>query len=210
VAALWRRGCRALHATKEKPMIIVHYAHRLPADHDVAALRRWVEQRGAVWDAVPELYFKAFLLRESGRFGAIANDFSSLYLWPQDKPFRDWLVRGGYKIVTDIYGRAAIETFFALDAFRGKASEARFLYRDDVAIPLDADLTDAFASEIDLARQHATQPDVVAAIVGLDPRNWKFVRVRLSAAEPDADAHGVAYQIAHLSRPLLETLGAAR
>jgi hypothetical protein len=193
-------------------MIIVHYAHRLPADHDLGALRRWLKERGAVWDAVPELYFKAFLLREASRFGAIANNFSSLYLWPHDKAFRDWLVRGGYKIVTDPFGRAEIETFFALDAFRGKAGEARFLYRDDIAIAFDADLTDAFAREIERAREDATQPDVVAAIVGLDPRNWKFVRVLLSEAEPDASARGVAYQVAHLSRPLLGTLpqGAAR
>jgi hypothetical protein len=181
-------------------MIIVHYAHRLPADHDLGALRRWLKERGAVWDAVPELYFKAFLLREAGRIGATANSFASLYLWQQDKAFRDWLVRGGYKIVTDSFGRAEIETFFALDAFRGKAGEARFLYRDDIAIPLDADLTDAFA------RERATQPDVISAVVGLDPRNWKFVRVLLSDAEPDASARGVAYQIAHLSRPLLDTL----
>ena len=106
-------------------MIIVHYASRLPADHDLGALRRWLKERGAVWDAVPELYFKAFLLREAGRFGATANNFSSLYLWQQDKAFRDWLVRGGYKIVTDIFGRAEVETFCALDAFRGKAGEAR-------------------------------------------------------------------------------------
>lgn len=187
-------------------MIIVHYAHRLPADHDLGALRRWLKERGAVWDAVPELYFKAFLLREAGRFGATANSCASLYLWRQDRAFRDWLVRGGYKIVTDSFGRAEIETFFALDAFRGNAGEARFLYRDDIAVPLDADLTDAFAREMELARERATQPDVISAIVGLDPCNWKFVRVLLSAAEPDATARGVAYQIAHLSRPLLDTL----
>ncbi len=187
-------------------MVIVHYSHRLPADHDLGALRRWFKERGAVWDAVPELYFKAFLLREAGRFGAIANNFSSVYLWQQDKAFRDWLVRGGYKIVTDVIGRAEIETFFALDAFRGKTGGARFLYRDDIAIPLDADLTDAFAREIELARERATQPDVISAIVGLDPRNWKFVRVLLSEAEHDASARGVAYQIAHLSCPLLDTL----
>jgi hypothetical protein len=187
-------------------MIIVQYAHRMPADYDLAGLRRWLKERGGVWDAVPELYFKAFLLREAGRFGAIANNFSSVYLWQHDKAFRDWLVRGGYKVVTDIVGRAEIETFFALDAFRGKAGEARFLYRDDIAIPLDADLTEAFASEIGLARQRATQPDVILASVGLDPRNWKFVRVLLSETEPDASARGVAYQIVHLSRPLLDTL----
>ena len=187
-------------------MNIVHYAHRLPADFDFSPLRRWLKERGVIWDAVPELYFKAFLLREAGRFGATANNFSSLYVWQHDKAFRDWLVRGGYKIITDIYGRAQIETFLALDAFRGKAGEARFLYRDDVAIPLDADLTDAFAGEIELARERATQPDIISAVVGLDPRNWKFVRVVLSEAEPDANARGVAYQIAHLSRPLLDEL----
>ena len=187
-------------------MIIVHYGHRLPVDHDLGALRRWVKERGAVWDAVPDLYFKAFLVREAGRFGATANNFSSLYLWPQDKSFRDWLVRGGYKVITDIYGRAEIDTFSALDAFRGEAGEARFLYRDDIAIPLDADLTDAFAREMELARERATQPDVVSAVVGLDPSNWRFVRVLLSEAEPHGNAHGVAYQVAHLSRPLLDTL----
>jgi len=187
-------------------MIVVHYATRLPADFDFGPLRGWLKERGVVWDAVPELCFKAFLLREAGRFGAIANNFSSLYLWQHDKAFRDWLVRGGYKIVTDIVGRAEIETFFALDAFRGKARNARFLYRDDIAIPLDADLTEALASEIALARERAAEPDVVAAIVDLHPRNWKVVRVLLAEAEPDAGARGAAYQIAHLSRPLLDTL----
>jgi hypothetical protein len=187
-------------------MIIVHYAHRLPANYDIGAIQRRSQERGAVWDAVPNLYFKAFLLREAGRFSAIANSFSSLYLWQQDQAFRDWLLRGGYKIVTDSFGRAEVETFFALDAFRGKGNEARFLYRDDVAIPLDADLTEAFAAEVELARERSTQIGAIAAVVGLDPRNWKFVRVLLSEEEPNETERGTAYQIAHLSRPLLSTL----
>lgn len=187
-------------------MIIAHYAHRLPAGHDIEAIRRRAMERGTVWDDVPELYFKAFLLREAGRFGAIANSYSSLYLWRQDQAFRDWLVRGGYRVVTDSFGRAEIETYFALDAFRGRGKQARFLYRDDIAIPLDAELTGTFASEIDVTRERAMQPGVVAATIGLDPRNWTFVRVLLSEDEPDASAGSVAYQIAHLSRPLLDAL----
>lgn len=187
-------------------MIMVHYQLRLPADYDLGPVRKFLEQRGAVWDAAPDLCFKAFLLREAGTFGAIANSFSSVYLWQHDKAFRDWLVRGGYKIVTDPFGRAEIETFFALDAFRGKGDEARFLYREDLDIPLDADLTAAFAQEIELARERATQPDVISAVIGLDPRNWKFVRILLSEEEPRGSERGVAYQIVHLSRPLLDTL----
>ncbi|HEY0218350.1 MAG TPA: DUF4865 family protein [Afipia sp.] len=183
-------------------MIIVHYAHRLPAGHDMAAIRTRALERGAVWDTAPDLHFKAFVLREAGRFGATANSFSSLYLWQHDKAFRDWLVRGGYEIVTDSFGRADIETFFALDAFRRKAGEARFLYRDDITIPLDADLTAAFAGEIEQARQRVAQPGIVAAVAGLDPRNWKFVRVLLSEDQLNANEAGVAYQIGHLSQPL--------
>ncbi len=183
-------------------MIIVHYAHRLPAGHDMAAIRTRALERGVVWNSAPDLHFKAFILREAGRFGAIANSFSSLYLWQHDKAFRDWLVRGGYKIVTDSFGRADIETFFALDAFRGKTGEARFLYRNDIDIPLDADLTAAFAGEIEQAHERAAQPGIAAAIAGLDPRNWKFVRVLLSEDELNANEAGVAYQIGHLSQPL--------
>jgi hypothetical protein len=39
-------------------MIIAHYAHRLPADHDIAAIRKRAMVRGQLWDAVPKLGFK--------------------------------------------------------------------------------------------------------------------------------------------------------
>ena len=66
-------------------MIIAHYAHRLPADYDIGIIRDRAGRRGHLFDAIPELYFKAFLLRERGRFGAIQNEYSSLYLWRQGR-----------------------------------------------------------------------------------------------------------------------------
>lgn len=187
-------------------MILVSYSHRLPATHDLDALRRWLGERGAVWDDAPDLYFKAFLLREAGRFGALAHNFASLYLWRQETAFRDWLVRGGFKVVTDAIGRAAIETLVVLDASRGPARAPRFLYRADIALPMDADLTATFAAEIDLARERAREPDVVAAVTALDPERWVVSRILLSQAEPDARDRGPCYQVAHLSSPLLDTL----
>ncbi|RTL53542.1 MAG: DUF4865 family protein [Bradyrhizobiaceae bacterium] len=191
-------------------MIAVHYTHRLPADYDVDAIRKRAHGRGAVWNDRAELYFKAFLLREAGRFGAIANSFSSLYLWQHEKAFRDWLVSGGYRIVTDWFGRADIGTFLALDAFRGPASEAHFLYRQDIAIPPDADLTAALNDEIERARQHAARPTIAAAVAALDPRSWTFTRILLSKDELISAEAGVAYQIAHLSQPLLASLPPGR
>lgn len=187
-------------------MMIAQYETRLPVDHDMAALREWLAERGGVWDGMPELHFKAILTREAGSFGARENSWSSVYLWRQDQAFRDWLVRGGYEVVTDRYGRAGIESFVALDAFRGPASDARFLYRDDVAITVDTNPTGAIEEEIERSRQRATDPDVVAACVGIDPLGWKAVRITLSDAEPTPSSRGVPYQVAYLSRSLFDAL----
>jgi hypothetical protein len=187
-------------------MIIAHYGNRLPRNYDLGFVRALTKERAPVWDARPELYFKAFLLREAGRFGAIANSFSSLYLWRQDWAYRDWLVSGGYKIVTDPFGRAEIETRFALDARKGPGHETRFVYTEDLDIPLDADLTAAFACEIERNRDIAAQSDTVAAAIGVDTRNWKITRILLSTSEPNGNENAIAYQILYLAQPLLDTL----
>jgi hypothetical protein len=187
-------------------MIIAHYGNRLPKNYDLGFIRALTKERAPVWDRRPDLYFKAFLLRETGRFSAIVNSFSSLYLWRQDGAYRDWLVSGGYKIVTDPFGRAEIETRFALDARKGDGDEACFVYTEDLDIPLDADLTAAFAREIERNREIATQSDTVAAAVGVDTRSWKFTRILLSTNEPNGNENTVAYQVLHLARPLLDTL----
>src|SRR5215470_6273275 len=127
-------------------MIIAHYAHRLPADYDIQIICNRASARGHLFDAIPELYFKAFLLRERGRYGAITSEYSSLYLWRRDEGFRDFLVDGRTKSVTDSFGRPRIETRSALDALKGRAEEARFLYKLEQDIPLDADLTSIFAT----------------------------------------------------------------
>jgi Domain of unknown function (DUF4865) len=190
-------------------MIIVHYAHRLPADYDIAIIRDRARRRGSLWDEVPELCFKGFLLRERGHYGAIANDYSSFYLWRTDQGFRDFLVSGRYKSVTDSFGRAPIRTRVALDARKGAGGEARFAYKEEHDIPLDTDLTSAFAAEIERNREIAGQPGVVAAAVGADVQNWKFTRILLSENEPSGARGEEAYQVLYLARPLLGSLPVA-
>ena len=95
---------------------------------------------------------------------------------------------GGYRIVTDLFGRAEIETRLALDARKGTADTKPALpHTEDLDIPLDADLTAAFAREIERNREIAARPDTVAAAVGVDTRNWKFTRILLSTNEPNGN-----------------------
>ena len=187
-------------------MIIAHYAHRLPADYDIGIIRNRAKSRGHLFDAIPELYFKAFLLRERGRFGANQNEYASLYLWRKDDGFRDFLVDGRTKSVTDSFGRPQIETRFVLDAHKGSSEQPRFLYKQEQDIPIDTDLTSAFADEIARNRESAKQAGVVASAVGVDVQNWKFTRVVLSEKEPTRRDQGTAYQVLYLAKPLLAEL----
>ena len=187
-------------------MIIAHYAHRLPADYDIGIIRNRAKSRGHLFDAIPELYFKAFLLRERGRFGANQNEYSSLYLWRKDDGFRDFLVDGRTKSVTDSFGRPQIETRVVLDAHKGSSEQPRFLYKQEQDIPIDTDLTSAFADEIARNRESAKQAGVVASAVGVDVQNWKFTRVVLSEKEPAGRDQGTAYQVLYLAKPLLAEL----
>lgn len=194
-------------------MLIAHYAHRLPASFDTDAIRTRAQTRGALWDDAKRLYFKGFLLREAGQYGATANDYSSLYLWRDDTGFRDFLASGHYRNVTDSFGRAEIDTRVALDARRGPAATARFAYREERDIPVDADLTATLAAEIERNREIARHEDTIVATVGVDPARWRITRIVLSAGAPGPDAlaagNVTAYQVLYLATPDLHDLPAA-
>jgi hypothetical protein len=187
-------------------MIIAHYAHRLPADYDIGIIRDRAGRRGHLFDAIPELYFKAFLLRERSRFGANQNEYSSLYLWRKDEGFRDFLGDGRTRSVTDSFGRPAIETRFVLDAHKGEGKQARFLFKQEQEITIDTDLTSAFADEVARNREAAKEAGVVASAVGVDAERWKFTRVLLSEREPTGREQATAYQMLYLAQPLLAEL----
>ena len=144
-------------------MMIAHYAHRLPANYDMSLIRSRANERGGRWSAVPELYFKAFLVREIGCLGAVANEYSSLYLWRQEDAFRRFLSDGGFDVVTRSFGRPSIRTYVALEARRGAATAPKFLSTRESDIPVDADLTAALAAEGVWCREAASDRGTVAA-----------------------------------------------
>ncbi|MEX3943514.1 DUF4865 family protein [Paraburkholderia sp. BR10937] len=187
-------------------MLSAFYMHRLPADYDTGTLHTRARQLGALWDTARDLYYKAFLLRESGRYGATENNYASLYLWRHDAAFNEFIANGSYLNVTKSFGRASIYVEGALDARRGPSSTARFAYRETLAIPDDADLDATLAREADQNRDTATQQGVFASVVSLDTQRWTLTRVLLSEEEPRGKQAGTAWKILHLAQPLAHTL----
>jgi hypothetical protein len=193
-------------------MLIAHYAHRLPSTYDVNLIRTRAAQRGPDWDAIPELYFKGFLLRERGRYGIAANEYSSFYLWRHEDGLSNFLRDDrpgpGFKGVTDSFGRPDIQTALALDARMGRGRVARFAYKEERDISRDANLSQVCAQEAERNRAVASEAATVAAAVAIDPREWRVILFVLSENEPTGDEQGAPYEVLYLARPLLETLPA--
>lgn len=188
-------------------MLLVNYSHRLPSGHDMAMIRSRAADRGQLWNDRPNLYFKAFLMREAGKNGGIANSYSSLYLWDSSDAFSKFLTGGSYKVVTDSFGRAAIHTNTVLGAKKGSALLASVAFIEDVDISPDTDLTDKFADEINRNDEISSDPKVAVSVIAVDVINWRFTRVVL--CEEEYSCSGMQFEILHFARPLLDTLPAS-
>lgn len=187
-------------------MILAHYFHRLPADYDTAILRDRVQRLAPEWDRLPNLYFKAVLLREKGVQGAAGTSYSSLYLWRNPQALADFLTGGRFRVVTGSFGRPAIDLHLPIDARRGPAREAKTALIEEVSVPLDADPTEFLTEEAGRNRSLAHRPEVVAAVTAVDTKEWRITRAVLTTG-PSAILPGATpYQVLHLARPNFDEL----
>jgi hypothetical protein len=187
-------------------MIIAHYAHRLPADYDLDIIRTRIQRNAPIWDALPDLHFKAVLLREKGKHGAVSNSYSSLYLWRQEAALREFLTGGRFRVVTESFGRPAIDIRLPIDARRGPAREAKLARIEEEAVPLDVDPTEFLVEEAGRNRALAHRPEIVAAVTAIDTRDWRILRAVLTDGPTTALPGGTSYQVAHLARPHFDEL----
>ncbi|MEZ0054150.1 hypothetical protein ABIA30_005190 [Mycobacterium sp. MAA66] len=196
-------------------MIVAHYEHRFPEWHGVSRERELTQEDSARWDSVPGMYFKAFLIREKGRYGAAWNGFSSLYLWDNEDWFGNFLVPDpavfahnwfGINNVVKRFGRPQIATSTVLDARKGPGENARFAYIEHRDIHPDADIAATSRDEIANNQAAAAAPGTVATVAAINPNTWRFTRILLSENAPTGAGAAAIYQIEHLAQPLLHTL----
>lgn len=187
-------------------MILAHYAHRLPADYDLDIIHARVQRNAPIWDALPGLHFKAVLLRDKGKHGAAANSYSSLYLWRDDIALRAFLTEGRFRVVTESFGRPAIDIRLPIDARRGPAREAKIAVLEETVLAADTDLDDLLIEEAGRNRALAHRPEIVASVTALDVTEWRLFRAVLADKPTAALAGGTSYQVMHLARPGLDDL----
>nr|WKF56504.1 hypothetical protein HUO10_000962 [Paraburkholderia busanensis] len=182
-------------------MFAKQYSHRLPSSYDMGIIRERATRRGPLWDATEGLGFKAFVVRERGRFGATANVYSAVYLWLDAEQTADFFMGARFQNVIDDFGRPEVETWLPLDARKGPAQQALSLYREEQPIGEHDDRARLRAEHAAGNRRIAERDDTVAVVSALDVANWRLIRLTLSSAAPVESGGCTVYEVLHLARP---------
>jgi len=165
-------------------MIAMQYVFTLPADYDMGRIVDRVATRGGAFDEFPGLLFKAFLMSEAGREGAVANRYAPFYVWRSPEALSGFLAHAGFAAVVASFGRPQVRTWLPLKII-APTGPVRTL-----------DLVEETVAEgTDIAALIAQEP--AADVVGLDPTGWRLLRVRFDA--PGVSAH--RFRVLHVSQP---------
>lgn len=186
-------------------MIAMQYSFTLPADYDMAIIRRRIAEKGPLLDGFPGLAFKAWLhaSRDDHKLPGRDNLYAPFYLWHDGDGMNAFLGGTGFATLVRDFGRPPVRTWapwqveLAAD-LRGAACATREL----VAIPAHADLAELRHVEAAAARQDRAA-GALAAISAYDPTGWTLLRFRLwpelRAELPGANRQ--LYRVGHVSCP---------
>jgi hypothetical protein len=186
-------------------MIAMEYRFTLPADYDMAIIRRRIAQKGHLLDDFPGLAFKAYLhaSRDDGQWPSRDNLYAPFYLWHGSEGMNDFLGGEGFAVLARDFGRPAVRTWVPWQAeLSADLRGATVATTELAAIAADAEL-----GALRLAEAEATRRDrdagALAAISAYDPSRWALLRFRLWPRLAPGIAGGGRqfYRVGHVSQP---------
>jgi hypothetical protein len=186
-------------------MLAMQYGFTLPADYDMAIIRRRIADKGHLLDGFPGLAFKAYLhaSRDDRELPSRDNLYAPFYLWHDNEGINAFLGGAGFAALARDFGRPAVRTWIPwhaerADDLRGAACATR----EQVRIPVHADPGTLREIEAAAARQDRAA-GALAAISACDPTDWMLLRFRLwPGLRPDlARDERQLYRVGHVSQP---------
>jgi hypothetical protein len=186
-------------------MIAMQYTITLPADYDMAIIRRRIADKGHLLDDFPGLAFKAWLhaARDDGELPGRDNLYAPFYLWRDSAGMTAFLGGAGFAALSHDFGRPVVHSWIPWQAeLAGDLRSAVCATRELATVPAHADLGELREAEVAAARQDRAA-GALAAIGAYDPTDWNLLRVRLwPTLRPDlAGAGRQLYRVGHVSQP---------
>ena len=186
-------------------MIAMQYGFVLPADFDMAIIRRRIADKGHLLDGYPGLGFKAYLfaVRDDPELPSRENLYAPFYLWQEGAGMNTFLASDGFAALALASGRPAVRTraVWHAETTTADLSLAACATRELAPIPPEMPVAACRAAEAEAVRADLAA-GALAAVSAFEPGDWTRVRLRLW---PDLRADRVhdgrqAYRVGHLSQ----------
>jgi hypothetical protein len=185
-------------------MLTMQYRIALPADYDMAIIRKRIADRGHLTDELPQLAFKAYLYadRQAPYAAGRENRYAPFYLWRDPQGMNDFLSGEGFAGVIASFGRPIVHTWSAWHAeMLPDLSIATHATCESVPIPERVALSTMRDTEHANLRADL-DCGAVAAISAFDPTHWTALRFRLWRDIAGLSGDNVdIYQVGHISQP---------
>jgi Domain of unknown function (DUF4865) len=186
-------------------MIAMQYSFTLPADYDMAIIRRRIAEKGHLLDDFPGLLFKAYLYadRSDAQMPSRDNLYAPFYVWREVEGMNAFLGGPGFAALAQAFGWPSVQTFPVWQAeAAAELAAARCASIERIAIAAYAPLDELRRTEGEAARTDSAA-GALAAVGAFDPTAWTRLRFRLwtvpqSASERDGRQW---YRVGHVSQP---------
>jgi hypothetical protein len=180
---------------------VMQYEIGLPLDYDMGIIEHRVATRGSFTDDYPHLGLKAYAVRRAGRYGSTVNAYAPFYLWADPAGMNSFLYGPFRSIVTD-FGRPPVRHWVGAAFHTGPEFGSTPVFATRVLTRLPPDVL----PQVDVSATAGIHSEAIA----VDPATWEVVRFTLwtEAFEPAPEA--TAFDILHVSTPLLKDLPTGR
>jgi hypothetical protein len=181
-------------------MLAMQYSFTLPADFDMAVIRRRIVAKGPLTDSLPGLGFKAYLYARRGEHGP-ENLYAPFYLWNDDEGMNQFLAGEIFTGLTQSFGWPSVKTWSVLQATTTPAlRDTRYLSREILPITPHTSLAQLRQAETDIAQSALTR-GALAVVTAFEPTNWTLIRARLWRERPPETAgpSGQIYNVGYLA-----------
>lgn len=183
-------------------MIAMQYSFTLPADYDMAIVRRRIAEKGPSLDHFDGLHLKAYLHATKGEHSG-ENLYAPFYVWRDSEAMQRFLGGAGFQALAQAFGWPSIRCWQVWDAYLPpQARQARFASREVHPIAPYTALDDLR----NIARetlQRDVERSAIAAVTAFEPTTWSWVSLRLFEEKPSF-AHADTrqwYGVGHVSQP---------
>ena len=179
-------------------MIAMQYTIPLAMNFDIRSIYRRVEERATLFEDLPGLSHKSYLLCEEDRL------YAPFYIWDNIHEAQNFMLDHLFRGVIETFSRPRIRTWFILLQQTGSSPELpTYALQEMDAIAPEENLEALVATERKRKHDLLQHDGLHSYVVALDPDRWEIMRYGLWANADQAVTSGAdrvqSYKVLHVS-----------